>query len=134
MAGAVSRWLGAVEDLPNIAMRLMRVQIEHDLAANVIARYDSEETLFYCDPPYPHESRGDSKAYRYELTDEQHVELARVLHTVKGKVALSGYHCSLLDDVYADWNVCEANSKKVHSVKTERTEILWTNYVVGGEV
>ena len=108
MAGAVSRWLGAVEDLPNIAMRLMRVQIEHDLAANVIARYDSEETLFYCDPPYPHESRGDSKAYRYELTDEQHVELARVLHTVKGKVALSGYHCALLDNLYADWNVCEA--------------------------
>ena len=106
MAGAVSRWLGAVEDLPNIAMRLMRVQIEHDLAANVIARYDSEETLFYCDPPYPHELRGDSKAYRYELTDEQHVELARVLHTVKGKVALSGYHCALLDNLYADWNVC----------------------------
>ena len=45
MAGAVSRWLGAVEDLPNIAMRLMRVQIEHDLAANVTTRYDSEETL-----------------------------------------------------------------------------------------
>ena len=131
MAGAVSRWLGAVEDLPNIAMRLMRVQIEHDLAANVIARYDSEETLFYCDPPYPHESRGDSKAYRYELTDEQHVELARVLHNVKGKVALSGYHCALLDNLYADWNVCEANSKKVHSVKTERTEVLWTNYAVG---
>ncbi|MFQ5341257.1 MAG: DNA adenine methylase [Anaerolineae bacterium] len=128
MAGAVSRWLGAVEALPEITQRLLRVQIENDHAINVIKRYDSKETLFYCDPPYPHESRGDSKAYRYEMTDEEHRELARVLHSVKGKVALSGYHCDLLDELYGDWNVYEANSKKVHSVKTERTEVLWTNY------
>src|SRR6266700_1427769 len=30
MAGAVSRWLGSVEDLPLIAQRLLRVQVEHD--------------------------------------------------------------------------------------------------------
>lgn len=128
MAGAVSRWLGAVDALPEIAQRLLRVQIENDHAINVIKRYDSAETLFYCDPPYPHESRGDSNAYQYEMTNREHRELARVLHRVEGKVALSGYHCDLLDELYADWNVHEANSKKVHSVKTERTEVLWTNY------
>jgi DNA adenine methylase len=85
-------------------------------------------TLFYCDPPYPHESRGDSKAYRYEMTDEEHIELAKMLHNVKGRVALSGYRCDLLDELYGNWNVYEASSKKVHSVKTERTEVLWTNY------
>lgn len=128
MAGAVSRWLGAVEALPEIAQRLLRVQIENDSATNVIRRYDSEETLFYCDPPYPHESRGDSKAYLYEMTDNDHIELAEVLHNVNGKVALSGYNCDLLDELYGNWHVYEANSKKVHSVKTERTEVLWTNY------
>lgn len=46
MAGAVSRWLGSVEDLPEIVQRLLRVQIEHDSAIKVIQRYDSEETLF----------------------------------------------------------------------------------------
>lgn len=61
MAGAVSRWLGSVEGLEWIASRLLRVQIEHDLAINVIRRYDSPETLFYCDPPYPHDSRGIQK-------------------------------------------------------------------------
>lgn len=130
MAGAVSRWLGAVEALPEIAQRLLRVQIENDFAINVIKRYDSGETLFYCDPPYPHESRGDSKAYRYEMTNEDHIELAEVLRGVKGKVALSGYHCDLLHELYGNWNVYEANSKKVHSVKTERTEVLWTNYTL----
>ncbi len=128
MAGAVSRWLGAVEALPEIAMRLLRVQIEHDDAINVIKRYDSPETLFYCDPPYPHEARGDSNAYRYEMTDEDHVRLAQVLNSVEGKVAISGYHCELMDELYKGWKVHEAPPKKTHSVKTERVEVLWTNY------
>jgi DNA adenine methylase len=88
MAGAVSRWLGAVEDLPLIAQRLLRVQIENAPAIEVIKRYDSEETTFYCDPPYAHDSRGDSNAYAYEMSDEHHRELANVLRDVKGKVAL----------------------------------------------
>jgi DNA adenine methylase len=133
MAGAVSRWLGSVEALPEIAQRLLRVQIENDKAIRVIRRYDSEETLFYCDPPYPHSSRGDSKAYRYEMTDQEHTELAKVLHNVKGQVALSGYHCDLLDDLYQDWTAIEAPAKKVHSVKTERVEVLWVNYDVQTE-
>jgi DNA adenine methylase len=128
MAGAVSRWLGAVEDLPYIAQRLLRVQIEHDTAINVIKRYDSPETLFYCDPPYPHDSRGDAKAYKYEMTDDQHRELAEVLHSVQGKVALSGYHGTLMDELYGNWNYVEAPSRTIHSTKQQRTEVLWINY------
>jgi DNA adenine methylase len=128
MAGAVSRWLGAVEDLPLIAQRLLRVQIENESAVNVIKRYDSEETLFYCDPPYPHASRGDANAYANEMTDEQHRELARVLRNVKGKVALSGYHCALMEELYGDWRRVESAEKVIHSVKTTRKEVLWINY------
>jgi DNA adenine methylase len=128
MAGAVSRWLGAVEDLPLIAQRLLRVQIEHDTAVNVIERYDSDETLFYCDPPYPHESRKDAKAYGFEMRDEDHRALAEVLHRVQGKVALSGYRCSLMDELYKDWHCIEAPPKMCHSVKQFRTEVLWMNF------
>lgn len=128
MAGAVSRWLGSVEGLSEIVQRLLRVQIENDTAINVIKRYDSPETLFYCDPPYPHDSRGDSKAYRYEMTDDQHRELAEVLKNVQGKVALSSYHCALMDELYGDWNYIEASPKHAHSVKQVRTEVLWINY------
>ncbi|HXF62332.1 MAG TPA: DNA adenine methylase, partial [Caldilineaceae bacterium] len=130
MAGAVSRWLGAVEDLPAIAQRLLRVQIEHDTAINVIRRYDSPETLFYCDPPYPHESRGDSKAYRYEMTDNDHRMLAAVLHNVQGKVALSSYHSDLMDELYGDWHCVEAPPRTIHSIKQQRTEVLWINYSI----
>lgn len=128
MAGAVSRWLGAVEDLPLIAQRLLRVQIENAPAIEVIERYDSPETLFYCDPPYPHDSRGDKNAYAYEMTDDEHRALSRVLHQVKGKVALSSYHCPLMDELYSDWRYVEAPVKMCHSVKTPRTEVLWVNY------
>lgn len=134
MAGAVSRWLGSVEDLPEIAQRLLRVQIENAPATEVIRRYDSKETLFYCDPPYPHDSRGDSNAYGYEMTDRQHRELARVLHSVEGKVALSGYHCDLLDELYSDWHYIEAPEKNCHSVKQPRTEVLWVNYAIEKQV
>ena len=128
MSGAVSRWLGSIEALPEIAQRLLRVQIEHDDAIKVIQRYDSEDTLFYCDPPYPHESRTDSNAYGFEMSNTQHRELARVLRSVKGKVALSGYNCPLMDELYSDWEYVEAPEKNCHSVKKPRTEVLWINY------
>ncbi len=134
MAGAVSRWLGAVEDLPLIAQRLLRVQIENAPALEVITRYDSEETLFYCDPPYPHNSRGDANAYAYEMTDEQHRELAVMLRKVKGKVAISGYQCDLMSELYGDWQQVEAAEKLTHSVKSPRREILWINYEIKSEV
>jgi len=128
MAGAVSRWLGGIEALEYIAMRLLRVQIENRPAIEVIKRYDSPDTLFYCDPPYPHESRGDSNAYFYEMTNEEHEELVEVLHSVKGKVVLSGYHCELLDRLYSDWYCVEEGKKIIHSVKTHREEVVWMNF------
>lgn len=128
MAGAVSRWLGSVEGLSEVAQRLLRVQIEHNSAIQVIQRYDSKETLFYCDPPYVHASRGDTKAYGFEMSDEDHIELANALHNVHGKVALSGYECELMDELYYDWYVTKAPVKKINSTKQLRQEILWTNY------
>ncbi len=128
MAGAVSRWLGSVEGLPEIAARLLRVQIENGPAMEIIKRYDSPETLFYCDPPYPHDSRGDSKAYGYELSDDEHRALAVTLHAVQGMVAISGYRSPLMDELYGDWYPIEAPAKTAHSIKTPRREVLWINY------
>jgi len=128
MSGVVSRWLGSEEMLPLIADRLLRVQIENRPANDVIRLYDDKDTLFYCDPPYPHEARGDSKAYGFEMTDEEHKKLAGVLHNVRGKVAVSGYRCELMDDLYNDFRRYDAPSKICHSVKKPRIEALWVNY------
>lgn len=128
MGGAVSRWLGSPYELVEIAARLIRVQIDNRPAIDVIRAYDSDETLFYCDPPYPHESRGDSNAYGFEMSDEEHQELAYLLHSVRGKVAVSGYSCPLMDQLYGDWVRHDAPARVCHSVKTVRQEALWTNY------
>ena len=128
MSGVVSRWLGGVEHLPEIAMRLLRVQIENRPAIDVIKLYDDEKTLFYCDPPYPHGARGDSKAYGFEMSDEEHRELASILSACRGSVAVSGYRCSLMEELYSGWRRVDAPVKRCHSVKKARREALWVNY------
>lgn len=128
MSGVVSRWLGSVEALPEIAERFLRVQIENRPALEIIDLYDDSETLFYCDPPYVHDSRGDSKAYGYEMTDEQHRSFSNKLHKIRGRAAVSGYQGSLYDSLFGDWRKIVAPAKQCHSIKKERQEVLWVNY------
>ena len=103
MAGAVSRWLGSVEGLSEIVQRLQRIQIENVPALEAIKRYDTPKTLFYLDPPYVHESRGDSAAYGAEMTDADHIELAETLLEIDGRAAISGYRSDLYDELYRGW-------------------------------
>lgn len=130
MSGVVSRWLGSVEMLPEIANRLLRVQIENRPAAEVIQLYDSPTTLFYCDPPYVHSTRGDDKAYGHEMTDGEHRRLAHSLNNIRGLVAISNYDCDLMDELYPRrrWLKHVSPEKTIHSTKDTRVEVLWTNY------
>jgi DNA adenine methylase len=128
MSGAVSRWLGSVDKLPEIVERLLRVQIENAPALEIIKRYDSTETLFYCDPPYPHDSRGDINAYKYEMESKAHEELAQTLMTVKGLVAISSYESTLMNKLYKGWYKIPGPVKNISSVQQPRQEILWVNY------
>lgn len=131
MAGAVSRWLGAVEGLPQIVQRLQRVQIENVPALEVIERYDTKDTLFYLDPPYVHESRGDKNAYSFEMVNTDHIHLANLLHQIKGKAVISGYRTELYDNLYSDWNRIDAPVKTCNSSKGKRQESLWLNFEEG---
>ncbi len=128
MAGAVSRWLGSVERLPEIAQRLQRVQIENAPALDVVRRYDTARTVFYLDPPYVHSARGDSAAYGSEMTDDQHAELAAVLRKLRGRAVLSGYGTDLYDRLFADWRRIDAPERLCHSVRRPRRESLWLNF------
>ncbi len=130
MSGVVSRWLGNVEMLPDIAERLLRVQIENRPATEVIRLYDAPGTLFYCDPPYVHATRGDDSAYGHEMTDGDHRELAVVLNGVRGSVAISNYDCPLMAELYPrpKWRKQVSPPKTIHSTKDKRTEVLWTNF------
>ncbi len=128
MSGVISRWFGGVEGLADIGERLLRVQIENRPAIDVIRLYDSPQTLFYCDPPYLHQTRGDSSAYGFEMDEEQHRDLAQVLQKIEGKAAVSGYRCPLMDKLYKGWHRFDADEKHCHSIKKLRQECLWMNY------
>jgi DNA adenine methylase len=128
MSGAVSRWLNRIDALWAVSERLRRVQIENRDAIEVILQYDSPETLFYLDPPYPHESRGDVHAYAYEMTERNHKRLAEVLHSIQGKAAISGYRSPLTERLYGGWMRIDAPQAIIHSVKKPRIESVWINY------
>jgi DNA adenine methylase len=128
MSGVISRWFGGIEGLSDIGPRLLRVQIENRPAIDVIRLYDSPVTLFYCDPPYLHETRGDSKAYGFEMDEDQHRNLAATLNRITGKAAVSGYRCDLMDKLYKGWRRFDADEKQCHSIKQLRQECVWMNY------
>lgn len=70
-----SAWLNAVEGLPAVHERLKRVAILNRTALDVIRQQDGPETLFYCDPPYLHETRSGTDDYAHEMSEEGHHNL-----------------------------------------------------------
>ena len=131
MNGNVSEWLGAVDGLPDVHARLRRVLIENIPAVDLIRREDAAFTLFYCDPPYLHETRKATTAYAFEMTEADHQELLDVLRQCKGTVMLSGYPSELYDQALTGWSRHTfdlpnhaANGKE----KRRETEVLWCNF------
>ena len=113
-----------------LAERLIRVQIENRPATDVIHLYDSKGTLFYCDPPYLHATRGDSNAYGFEMDEDEHREFAAVVDGCEGLVAVSGYDHPLMDELFdpSRWQKTLGADRTIHSTKGTRREVLWTNY------
>jgi len=130
MAGDVNGWWTAIEGLPQIIDRLKRVQILHQPAIEAIRRFDSSETLIYCDPPYLHETRDRNSLdiYGVEMSRDEHEELASVLGACKSTVILSGYPSALYDRLFSAWKRVEfdiANHASGGHKKARETEILW---------
>lgn len=89
-AATISRWQTALANLPRVHKRLQRVQIENADFISVLERYDTTETLFYCDPPYVTETRS-AGGYTHEMDSGQHKALVDALLNIKGYAVLSGY-------------------------------------------
>jgi DNA adenine methylase len=131
MNGNVSEWLGAVEGLPDIHARLRQVIVESMPAVELIRREDTPDTLFYCDPPYLHETRATRDAYAFEMTEAEHRELLDVLKICRAKVMLSGYASRLYDKALAGWTRHAfdlPNNAAGGREKGRETEVLWCNF------
>lgn len=122
-------WARYPNHIPSFTARLRGVVIENRPAVEVIRQHDRSDTLIYADPCYPHSTRNldaGQKAYFHEMTDDDHRELAEVLHNVQGMVVLSGYACDLYDrELYPDWRREEFSA--LADGGRRRTEALWLN-------
>lgn len=124
-------WRTWPEQIVAYVERLRGVTIECRPAIECIRQQDSEETLFYCDPPYPRSTRTSLRghgrkdgAYAHEMTDDDHRALALELRGISGMAIVSGYACDLYDhELYTDWKRVELDT--VADGAKRRTEVLW---------
>ena len=133
----VSAWLTAIDGLPAVHKRLMRMVILNMPALKVIRQQDGENTLFYLDPPYLHETRTAKDVYEFEMSALAHARLLVTLSRIKGKFMLSGYDSALyrLAEKKYGWHRHEfdlPNNSASGSSKRRMKEIVWTNYVPTG--
>jgi len=141
MSGTVSGYLGAIETLPDIANRFLRVQIEHNDFRKIIAAYDTPNTFFYLDPPYVLETRIGGEVYSNEMTLSDHEDLVDLLLHIKGKAMLSGYEHNVHKPLeQAGWIKIKIEARccatgttkgtkhlqnKENGEKLKRTECVW---------
>jgi DNA adenine methylase len=130
MAGttAAHDWAHYPDALKVIIDRLRGVVIENRNALDIIPIHDTEETVFYADPPYLPSVRDYGNDYRYEMTVDDHIRLAEKLNQVKGAVLVSGYHSELYDELYKGWIRREKNTYADGALP--RTEVLWMRGIV----
>lgn len=137
MNAEVSAWLSAIEGLPEVHARLQRVLILNQDALLTLRQEDTKDTLFYCDPPYLHETRSKGSLDVYgphEMTPEQHLALLKLLKTLRGKVIISGYHSHMYESLLRPehgWhvrNLIVPNSSAKSTVKDRKVEMVWCNF------
>lgn len=115
--------------------RLKNVSLECRPALDVIRKYGARrDVLLYVDPPYLGSTRANDRSYRHELmADDEHRELAEVLHECAAAVVLSGYPSELYDrELYPGWDrhTIAANTGQGGTWQA-RTEVLWSNRPLG---
>jgi len=123
--------------------RLSRVQLDNRDAIEVIEYWDSDDTVFYIDPPYMAETRLSNTEYKYEMTNADHERLIDVLLDISGQAAVSGYACPTYERLAdAGWTKHEFQTscnmvgrvrrsklrgKGAATKQAPRTECLWVH-------
>lgn len=93
-AGVVKNYSGCyynkINRLESYVERIKTVHVECLDWERCIGMYDSDNTLFFLDPPYVPETRRSGE-YEYEMLSDDHIRLVDKLLKIKGKVLLCGY-------------------------------------------
>jgi len=148
MSGPPSKWIGAVNGLPEIHERLSCTQIECKEYETILDQYCTDDSFAYLDPPYPAETR---RSGGYVHDDVDHSELLEVACRLRGKVMISSYENPMYDELLlsSGWEkhiftvACSAAARTRATGLTGegacadnqmRTEVAWMNYQVEPEL
>lgn len=124
-AYASQNWCHLPEMIMQAAERLRGVQIDNRPALELIPRFNFENVLIYCDPPYMLETR-HGKQYRCEMDNQDHEALLDALLKHKGYVIISGYDTELYNSMLSGWNKYETTAYS--QVCSKKKEVIWMNY------
>ncbi|SMP41715.1 DNA adenine methylase [Neorhodopirellula lusitana] len=131
MPEPVSKYLSAVDGLPEVADRFRTVVVESLPALEIFKKYDADDSLFYCDPPYPHSTLANQKQplYGCTMSDADHLEFLITIKALKAKVIVSGYSTPAYDRELSSWRKRERSTHVQFSNSGgSRSEALWMNF------
>lgn len=114
-----------ITELENVANRFIHVQIENDIAFNVVERYDNPDALIYFDPPYLQETRTNGQQYLQETDEMFHIQSASYLRLTQGYVIVSGYACPLYTELYEQHGWIRKDKEVQTNSGGKRIESIW---------
>jgi DNA adenine methylase len=129
--GDENAWETIIRLLPAISKRLEAVYVFNKPALEVLSAFDAPNTLAYVDPPYLPDTRVSTQAYDFEMSADDHIDVADSLRNFKGKVVLSGYPSPLYNRLYKEWRCVKKkipNHASQQKAKSMKTECLWLNF------
>ena len=127
------KWMRKTENLGQFVDRMQSVGLACQDALKFIKQFDSPQTFFYCDPPYPGTDQGHYAGYK----EEDLANLANTLNSCMGSAIVS---CYPHDHLFEGWEKVEISafssatsngrvgidrSKKMVLSNKYRTEVIY---------
>lgn len=81
--------------------------------------------VVYADPPYLPCTRRRSRVYRWDYSEQDHLQLIQLLRSLPCAAIVSGYPSPLYDEQLSGWQRREFRAKTHQGV---RIEVLWFNF------
>jgi DNA adenine methylase len=110
--------------------RLLGVQLECLPYQDILRKYDRPETFFYLDPPY-----FNRPYYKFNFAEQDYVEMAGLLKTLKGRFLLSLNDTSEVRGIFADFEIHDLTFSYSSQRKAGKVyrEVLISNYSLPNE-
>lgn len=118
-------WKNYPEALEAIIERLRGVVIENKDYKKILLQHDSPQTLHFLDPPYVLDTRYKGQkamSYRFEMSNQDHVDFCEFIGGLKGMVVVCGYNHSVYEK-HLPWR--RIDKKAFADGAAERIESLW---------